>query len=347
VLDAAGALRDALSLAAPPDAVTESAHASLASDSAAAACASRRRFARGALRAATAGAVAAEAAPSAAASAPINPGDAARSYTTVLSGLLLDTCPRLSGDHHYRTDASKGVHNATQQRRVAKECAGLVALLPCTPSSSIFVRAEEASTSLWRALITGPEGTPYAGGCFVFDIYFPSSYPQVPPKVNLCTTGGGKVRFNPNLYNCGKVCLSLLGTWPGGKGEGWDPAASSVLQVLVSIQSLILVAQPYFNEPGFERSMGTPSGDNMNREYNANIQEGTLRYAILEALRKPKPEFESVIKAHFSARRDIILAECRTWVEDARDPARKSTLAQLAEELEQELKALPGASTSS
>lgn len=31
-------------------------------------------------------------------------------------------------------------------------------------------------------------------------------------KVNLQTTGNGTVRFNPNLYNCGKVCLSLLGT---------------------------------------------------------------------------------------------------------------------------------------
>jgi hypothetical protein len=31
-------------------------------------------------------------------------------------------------------------------------------------------------------------------------------------------------------------------------------------QVLVSIQSLILVPQPYFNEPGYEGTMGTPSG---------------------------------------------------------------------------------------
>ncbi len=39
------------------------------------------------------------------------------------------------------------------------------------------------------------------------------------------------MRFNPNLYNCGKVCLSLLGTWSGGKGEGWDMNSSSALQV--------------------------------------------------------------------------------------------------------------------
>jgi len=42
--------------------------------------------------------------------------------------------------------------------------------------------------------------------------------------------GGGSVRFNPNLYNCGKVCLSLLGTWGGSRGEGWDAHSSSALQ---------------------------------------------------------------------------------------------------------------------
>ncbi len=48
------------------------------------------------------------------------------------------------------------------------------------------------------------------------------------PQVQSLTTGGGKVRFNPNLYDDGKVCLSLLGTW---HGPSWDPAMSTILQV--------------------------------------------------------------------------------------------------------------------
>lgn len=46
----------------------------------------------------------------------------------------------------------------------------------------------------------------------------------------------------------GKVCLSLLGTWDGDKGESWNSQTSTLLQVLVSIQSLILVPEPFFNE---------------------------------------------------------------------------------------------------
>jgi hypothetical protein len=56
--------------------------------------------------------------------------------------------------------------------------------------------------------------------------------PHVVLQVLLRTTGNGTVRFNPNLYNCGKVCLSLLGTWSGGQGESWNPEVSSAFQVL-------------------------------------------------------------------------------------------------------------------
>ncbi|KAJ1381839.1 ubiquitin-conjugating enzyme/RWD-like protein, partial [Ochromonadaceae sp. CCMP2298] len=89
-------------------------------------------------------------------------------------------------------------------------------------------------------------------------------------------------RFNPNLYNCGKVCLSLLGTWAG---PSWDPSVSTLLQVLISLQSLILVPDPYFNEPGYERSRNTPQGQAQSDAYNAHLRTQTARFAILEPLK--------------------------------------------------------------
>lgn len=52
-------------------------------------------------------------------------------------------------------------------------------------------------------------------------------------QAKFLTTGGGSVRFNPNLYNCGKVCLSLLGTW---SGPSWDPTTSTILQVCGALE---------------------------------------------------------------------------------------------------------------
>ena len=56
-----------------------------------------------------------------------------------------------------------------------------------------------------KVLITGPADTPYANGCFEFDAYFPPDYPSNPMHISFETTGNHRIRFNPNLYNDGKV----------------------------------------------------------------------------------------------------------------------------------------------
>lgn len=110
------------------------------------------------------------------------------------------------------------------------------------------------------------------------------------------TTGSGTVRFNPNLYKDGKVCLSLLGTWRGGRnsGEEWSPAKSSIWQVLVSIQSAILGSEyPFFNEPGCEEYWNTPRGDELRRTSSnggyERLRVATVRHAIIDQLlHKPR-----------------------------------------------------------
>lgn len=79
----------------------------------------------------------------------------------------------------------------------------------------IFVRYAESRPDVQKAVIIGPEGTPYANGIFEFDLFCDANFPNKPPMVQFKTTGGGRVDFNPNLYADGKVCLSLLGTWQG------------------------------------------------------------------------------------------------------------------------------------
>ena len=90
-----------------------------------------------------------------------------------------------------------------------KELNLLETALPLSKSASIFLRADEDNLSIMKALVIGPEGTPYANGCFEFDILLSPSYPRTPPRVSLVTTASGRVRFNPNLYGCGKVSLKM------------------------------------------------------------------------------------------------------------------------------------------
>lgn len=96
----------------------------------------------------------------------------------------------------------------------------------------------------------------------------------------------GGLRLNPNLYQCGKVCLSLLNTWTGSKSEQWTPGKSTILQVLLSIQALVLNAKPFFNEPGYVRMSGTPEGEKQSLAYNEQAFLLSCR-TMLYTLQKP------------------------------------------------------------
>lgn len=176
-------------------------------------------------------------------------------YVSKLTPYKLQIMPGIAANHHYLQQSKDEPHQSTFKRakKVAAHLVDLESYLPVNTSSSIFVVADEQQTILWKAIIIGPKDTPYEGGAFLFDIYFDYNYPKEPPKVNFRTTGRGSVRFNPNLYEGGKVCLSLLKTWRGGAGEVWTSDVSTVMQVLTSIQALIFVEQPYYNEPGYAR----------------------------------------------------------------------------------------------
>lgn len=132
--------------------------------------------------------------------------------------------------HHYTNlAASNKSPPASKMVRLAQELADISNALPAQHTDAVFVRVDKNRVDLMKAMISGAEGTPYAHGLFEYDLFFENSYPASPPKMNLTTTGNGQIRFNPNLYACGKVCLSLLGTWRGHASENWDPKISTTL----------------------------------------------------------------------------------------------------------------------
>ncbi|CAH0552135.1 unnamed protein product [Brassicogethes aeneus] len=227
--------------------------------------------------------------------------------------------------HHFESNArlTGEQSHPTRVKRIAQEAVTLSNSLPLSFSSSVFVRYDTSRLDVMKVLIIGPSDTPYANGCYEFDVFFPPDYPASPMMINLETTGHHSVRFNPNLYNDGKVCLSVLNTWHGRPEEKWNPQTSSFLQVLVSIQSLILVPEPYFNEPGYERARGTPSGNLSSKEYNLNVCQATVRWAMLEQIVNPCGCFKEIIHAHFYLKRDDIIRQVEQWVKELEEDVQK------------------------
>ena len=107
----------------------------------------------------------------------------------------------------------------------------------------IFVYFDENNIKQIKALIIGPDDTPYEDGFFFFTIDIPDKYPFIHPGAKFETING-KIRFNPNLYENGKICLSILGTW---SGPSWKPVMN-LRSILLNLQSL-LHEYPIVNEP--------------------------------------------------------------------------------------------------
>ena len=134
-------------------------------------------------------------------------------------------------------------------------------------------------------------------------------------------------------------------------GPRWDPKQSSLHQVLISIQGLILgVKHPYYLEPGhggwedtikndkFQVSTHTFNGHSVHHEaglpQNVILSEdemrvGTVKFAMIQPLGwaldnkhpldLPKNSLESfreIIQAHFCENRTSVLAEVRDWSSD-------------------------------
>lgn len=174
---------------------------------------------------------------------------------------------------------------------------------------SIYVRTYESRIDLLRAVIIGARGTPYHDGLFFFDIVFPSDYPQHPPKIHYLSRG---FQMNPNLYSNGFVCLSLVNTWDGTKKERWRPINSTILQLLVSIQGLVLNAQPYFNEPGLEKHIKSESWLKTSLSYNDEVLIRSCK-TMLCHIRTPPKNFEGFVYQLFRERGEFILASLNAY----------------------------------
>ena len=144
---------------------------------------------------------------------------------------------------------------------------------PLTENGIYYVH-DDTDILTGYAMIIGPSDTPYFGGFYFFKFSYPVDYPHTPPKITYLTNDG-VTRFNPNLYKCGKVCISLLNTW---RGEQWT-SCQTISTVLLTLCT-ILCSDPLLNEPGVSRS----SPDLKN--YTKVIEYKNIEFAIVEMYKK-------------------------------------------------------------
>ena len=170
-------------------------------------------------------------------------------------------------------------------RRLVKDVKELINN-PLSDNGIYYVHSEDDILS-GKAMIIGPPDTPYTQGYYFFKFKFPPDYPHKPPEVTYCTNDG-LTRFNPNLYKCGKVCISLLNTW---KGPQWT-GCQTISTILLSLCSAVLNDSPLLNEPGISKTHEDYD------KYNKIITFKNYDIAIAAMISRPyiKKEFPELYK---------------------------------------------------
>ncbi|KAI0474081.1 ubiquitin-conjugating enzyme/RWD-like protein [Xylariaceae sp. FL0804] len=158
-----------------------------------------------------------------------------------------------------------------------------------------WVNFKDDNLLKFEAYVLGPEDTLYQHKLIKLIFEIPNNYPMQPPKVKFVQHSGG--RIHPNLYVEGKVCLSILGTWPG------DPWIFGMTcnTVLITIRSL-LDNQPYKHEPG--------QRDNLS--FNKYVEYSTWRCLLIDYLRNEQDQrAQAFLKKHVKNRAEPVMDDLR------------------------------------
>uniref|UniRef100_A0A5K3FGZ6 UBIQUITIN_CONJUGAT_2 domain-containing protein n=1 Tax=Mesocestoides corti TaxID=53468 RepID=A0A5K3FGZ6_MESCO len=104
------------------------------------------------------------------------------------------------------------------------------------PIEGVEVIQNDENFRYYHINLSGPKDSPYEGGVFELEWFYPESYPKDPPKVRFLT----KI-YHPNIDGLGRICLNILKNDNTGQHIATDQWATGLRMhsVLLSISALM------------------------------------------------------------------------------------------------------------
>ncbi|CAM9194644.1 unnamed protein product [Chrysoparadoxa australica] len=99
---------------------------------------------------------------------------------------------------------------------------------------------------MWELLIVGPPDTLYEGGFFKATLEFPRDFPNNPPTMTFQTE-----MWHPNVYEDGRVCISILHP-PGEDRYNAQETAEERWRPILGVEAIIISVISMLSDPNDE-----------------------------------------------------------------------------------------------
>mmetsp|Transcript_736 Transcript_736/g.1496 ORF Transcript_736/g.1496 Transcript_736/m.1496 type:complete len:127 (+) Transcript_736:544-924(+) len=92
----------------------------------------------------------------------------------------------------------------------------------------------------------GPDGTLYEGGFFKASLVFPADFPNMPPTMKFVSD-----MWHPNVYEDGKVCISILHP-PGEDAMNAQESAAERWRPILGVEQIVISVVSMLSDPNDE-----------------------------------------------------------------------------------------------
>jgi ubiquitin-protein ligase len=139
-----------------------------------------------------------------------------------------------------------------------------------------IVSFDDSDLTKVYAIIKGPYDSLYRHKFIRLNFDIPSEYPHLPPIVTFVNYDGSKI--HPTLYSCGRVCCTILNTWPSVESE-----SKNKLEAWTSsfgIETVILTFFSFLDNEPYKYEANAPN----NESYNTYVLHQTWNTCLIRYL---------------------------------------------------------------
>ena len=123
-----------------------------------------------------------------------------------------------------------------------------------------LVSFDESNLNKVFAIIKGPEDSLYRHKFIRLNFDIPNDYPFSPPIVTFINYDGSKI--HPTLYSCGRVCCTILNTWPSIESESKNKLEAWTSSM--NIETVILTFLSFLDNEPYTYEANAPNNDSYN-----------------------------------------------------------------------------------